>query len=315
MLGRLILSLGAYFLISVSIAQACSPVPLTNHENGRTYYLYDGVTLPEIQNLKDENRFIAIVETRLIEHHPSPYVGFTTNRLRHELVKTLHGNKLSLPDRNYIDISQDTSNKIDKKNSLDFQFWETLKITSTRTDLASFPTDCGSVNSQQLVLEPKSLYLTFGHIWDDGSMYISDAVKLKSKRDPIVKAFRKFIKDEASAPNKMNAETYFKNISAFAEVSIHECPSNEYFRYEDSQYTKTEDQINALFSVKDSYDVKDSDLNIQDFSYYLNIINKRMMPDSFTSITCEYEEILVLKSRYDKYLPIVDGRILSLIHI
>jgi len=107
----------------------------------------------------------------------------------------------------------------------------------------------------------------------------------------------------------MTAETYFKNMSGFAEVSIHKCPGNNDFLYEDSQFTKTEDQIDELFSVRDSYEIKDSDLNIQDFSFYLNKIKRRMMPNSFTSVTCEYEDILVLKSSYDKYLPIIDGRI------
>lgn len=318
-LKALVLSL-AGCLASISTAQACSFAPLIDADSGRSYHWYSGVTLPEIQNLFAENRFIAIVKTPLTEQHTPEYVDYTVNILQHEMVETLHGNILNLPDRGYIDVSQNRSNvdyivisqdtlkTTEKKNGLNFEFWESLKIPSPKIKIVIEHDECNSVRPQ-LNLQPNSLYLTFGYIWEDGSIHISDAIKLKSKRDPIVKAFRRFASDDANAPNKMSAETYFKNMSGFAEVRIHKCPGNEYFRYEDSRYTKTKDQINELFSVKDSYNVKDRNLNIQDFSFYLNKINGIVMPNSMTSITCGYESILVLKSHYDKYLPIVEGHI------
>ena len=325
MLKQLILSY-AGFLISVSTAQACTSAPSIDQVSGRSYHWYRGVNFPKTQDLLAENQFIAIVKTQLIEQYTAEYVDYTVNILQHELVKTLHGNIRDLPDGHYIDVSQNTSSEdyivvshdtlktTKQNNGLNFQFWESLKIPSPKMKMVIKHDDCDSARPQ-LNLQPNSLYLTFGYIWEDGSIHISDAIKLESKRDPIVKAFRSFVNNDANAPNKMSAETYFKNMSAFAEVSIHKCPGNSDFLYEDSQFTKTEDQIDELFSVKDSYGVKDRDLNIQDFSFYLTKIKWQRMshrftpPKSFTAITCEYEGILVLKSGYDKYLPIIDGQI------
>ena len=319
MFKLLILSLTC-FLVNITTAQACSFAPLKDTESGRSYHWYNGIVLPKKQNLFAENRFITIIKTRLTEQHTSEYIDYPVNILQHKIVKNLHGNISSIPDGNYIDvfqnkssldyivISQDTVKTTDQEDGLSFEFWESLEIPSPKIKIVIEHDECDSVRPQ-LNLQPNSLYLTFGYIWEDGAIHISDAIKLKSKRDPIVKAFRRFASDDANAPNKMSAETYFKNMSGFAEVRIHKCPGNEYFRYEDSRYTKTKDQINELFSVKDSYNVKDSNLNIQDFSFYLHKINGLVMPNSMTSITCGYESILVLKSHYDKYLPIVEGHI------
>ena len=309
MLVRLFISL-ACLLASFTTARACTPVPLTEPHTGRAYNNYYGKPSLQTKSFLGDDKFVAIVKTRRVKKKRSLYDGTAMNRLSFKHIENLYGNVNKLSEADYPDDKKDKSKTTEKHNTLDFNFWETLDIQSPVTELGVMVHDGNCRHLEpRLILRPKSLYLVFGYVYDDKTT-ITEAVQIKSRRDPIVGAFRSVINDDVDAPNKMSPETYFKNMAGFAQVNIVQCPKKSDFRYKDSKFTHPKDQIGKLFLSEDSYAMKDSELNIQDFNgYYLQLEWENGRRNA-SSENCGYgDKLLILKSHYNKYLTITDGHI------
>ena len=285
-------------------------MPLTEPHTGRAYNNYYGKPRLQTKSFLGDHKFVAIVKTRRVKRKWSLYDGTAMNRLSFKHIESLYGNVNKLSEADYPDDKKDKSKTTEKDNTLDFNFWETLDIQSPVTELGVMVHDgnCGHLEPR-LILRPKSLYLVFGNAYD-GKTTITEAVQIKSRRDPIVGAFRSMINDDVDAPNKMSPETYFKNMAGFAQVNIVQCPKKSDFLYKDSKFTHPKDQIGKLFLSEDSYAMKDSELNIQDFNgYYLQLEWENGRRNA-SSENCGYgDKLLILKSHYNKYLTITDGHI------
>jgi len=287
-----------------SSANACSLLPYADFE-GREFNYHSPDSMPRISSYVGENRFIAIVKTKLVRQEPAKYGGYTENVLRFKVKDVIHGDIRTLPKRKFPH-DPDATNP---KNISTFNMWENNEIKSPTTLIGTGPDSCGR-SYPALLLQPRERYLVIGTIGSDGDPYIYSAAILETKKDPIISAIRKIAANADDAPNKISAEDYFKNMSGFAEINILQCPKREDFVYTDSRFATAEKQIGTLVSFEDTFNVSTDRFDFRDIGHYQNQKTQNNNYSDKASAVCQYgHKYLHIKSSFDKYLAITQGRI------
>jgi len=305
MLKRLFISLTCA-LANWSTAQACSPLPFTEYETGRTYAYYYPPEAPTQAELVSEGTSIVVLRTELMKQTDAKYGNHRENILRHVILETLTtGAAISLEDHSYSHDPDLSEGKLE----LGFRVWDRGIINSPETDIG-VPSDSCGTRYTKLTLKPDNIYLAFLKKDWDGKLRVVKAAPLDSATDPIVIAYRKVVAQASDAPNRMSAKSYFQNMKDYIELEVLECPKSDDFGFTDSRFGTDDKQVNVLYKLGDRTREPRYPFDLRDIFSYVQQINGESSYVDVDKANCAFgNRYLYVAGDGGKYLKIENGLI------
>ena len=291
--------------MSWSSAEACTPLPFTEWDTGRTYaYYYPPKAQPHAP-LLDEGTFVVVLRTKLVKQIDSKYGKHRKNILQHVIVETLTPGTVSLDNYAYTN-DPDLKEKI---LELSFGVWDRGIINSPKT-IVGVPSDSCGTFYPQITLKPDGTYLAFLRKDWEGNLKVVKAAPISSTTDPIVLAYRKVVNKEEDAPDRMNAKTYFQNMKDYIELEVLECPKSEDFGYTDSRFGTDDKQVNVLYKLGDRTREPRSAFDLRDVFSYVQQMNGQSSYVKLDTAECRFgDRYLYIAGPGGKYLKIENGLI------
>jgi len=139
--------------------------------------------------------------------------------------------------------------------TLDFGFWETLKLTVPKTKIVGSRDSCGEIDGEERLLPDRNYLIAV-----KGSKILF-ALVVDGPTDPLVEAFKDIANDTDSHALRMTPAEYFGNMAGYVHFKMKRCAATKDLFWQGSRwdndvkrpkYDKLKKQRKKLYEVIDS---------------------------------------------------------------